>query len=322
MQIRKKRVRIEERRDQPYSREGKDRPFDLFYPEGEFEPLKKPLIIVIHEGAFILGDKDQYFVQKMCRSLARKGYATAAVNYSKIQNRIQWIKPSIVDAILDVEGVTRYIQDEFGFLPENTYIVGYSAGAIIANHLAISQASELAKYADEPAVARAFRDKKFAGVVSISGGLLDFNHIDDSDLDNIRLLMIHGTNDQMVPFTRGRTMDREVKEDIKVRPPITWEVDISLIGPISPELVIPAQTLTALRNVLVSDEVCGPNCIISELCGNPNLSVLAVRKGPHNLFYNDEKGTLNQTYSKIINKIDVFVSERGSTSRSSRRDRR
>jgi hypothetical protein len=199
---------------------------------------------------------------------------------------------------------------EYGFTPENTTIVGYSAGGVIATQLALSQASELEHYAEVSLGVPVFNDKPFARVVSIAGGLMDFNHIDDGDLDNIEMLMIHGTADQMVPFTRGGGMDGYVNRDVKIAPPVGWEIEIGLVGPLNPRIVVPAQTLTFLRNTFLNDEICGPDCIVDELRGNLNFEVLAVVGGPHDLFYNSDLGALNRTYGKIIDRIDGFAGDR------------
>ena len=53
---------------------------DIYMPSGDTE-VNRPLIIFIHGGSYIGGDKSGPDCVDFCETFAKKGYVTASVNY-------------------------------------------------------------------------------------------------------------------------------------------------------------------------------------------------------------------------------------------------
>ena len=100
---------------------------DVYRPKAAIEPddsLKKlPVIISVHGGAWVYGDKDRY--QWYCMRLAQRGFAV--VNYSyRLAPETKF--PS---SLKDTEKVFQFVADnaaKYGFDTENVFAVGDSAG--------------------------------------------------------------------------------------------------------------------------------------------------------------------------------------------------
>ena len=59
---------------------------DLYLPNCD-DPShlsKRPLILVIHGGAFIAGDKAEASIQYTCRQFAKRGYVAASIHQDKL----------------------------------------------------------------------------------------------------------------------------------------------------------------------------------------------------------------------------------------------
>ncbi len=71
-----------------YSRRDADENlFDLFLPmddNGSVIPGVKPLIIMLHSGAFLLGNKRNHVISQYARDFSRAGFAVASINYNKM----------------------------------------------------------------------------------------------------------------------------------------------------------------------------------------------------------------------------------------------
>ena len=133
---------------------------DISYPENDTPPqCGRPLMVVIHGGAWIGGDKNQGYPVKLREDFAKRGYVTASVNYRLgIINTnltvncnvsslfdIQWNCLNSTDssewyranyrAIQDVNGAIRFLSNQssnYQIDPDNVFVVGESAGGFIA----------------------------------------------------------------------------------------------------------------------------------------------------------------------------------------------
>lgn len=139
---------------------------DVYQLDGPCETLR-PLVIVIHGGAFVRGSKTQSQWDHRARDAARRGYVAAAINYRLIPDRpvisdeFMPVRAGLIEANTDLpsnrnslktyaNGITASIQDTVTALrflvsnaPEERCIDasrialwGGSAGAISAMHVA------------------------------------------------------------------------------------------------------------------------------------------------------------------------------------------
>ena len=126
---------------------------DVFLPECE-APGLHPLLVWIHGGAFLAGDKNDGSIQDLCQQFARRGYVTASIdyrlgfvsdnalwqcnypNYSCVfaTDSAEWIR-ACYRAIQDAKGAVRYLvnrHQEYGIDPQHVFVAGESAGAFTA----------------------------------------------------------------------------------------------------------------------------------------------------------------------------------------------
>lgn len=113
-------------RDLSYSEAGRRGMLDLYLPEGT--PVKAPVLIQVHGGAWILGRKDQQG-QPLMTHLAAKGWICVAINY-RLSPRDAW-PAHIVDVKRAIAWVREHIA-EHGGDPDYLVITGGSAGGHLA----------------------------------------------------------------------------------------------------------------------------------------------------------------------------------------------
>lgn len=234
--------------------------FDFYKPVGDFrEPA--PLLILVHPGAFMLGDKSDYFVSQVAVDFARCGFATASVNYRLIPEMlnaedlagaaIEWehpIKRQLYDAIRDVRTAIRFFKANaaaYHIDPNRIYLAGYSAGAFIALHIAFMQDGESAAFFTKPVVSgpgecfdclpfpgegetRQF-DATVAGVVAINGALFDANCVSDADAARTPVFFVYSDNDLVIPDGIGKPYQEllDQKDIVIDLPYIAFELGIT-----------------------------------------------------------------------------------------------
>lgn len=119
---------IIEKNDIPYfNREGKKLFLDVFYPEDTKEGEELPVIVNIHGGALIEGDKETS--AGFCRLLAKKGYLVCSLEYRLVPDVRVYEQFDDVCAGMDFVG--RMLVDyDVDFT--RIYLVAESAGAYLA----------------------------------------------------------------------------------------------------------------------------------------------------------------------------------------------
>lgn len=143
-------------------------------------PCGRPLLVAVHGGAFLGGDKSEATLQNWMKDFARRGYVTASVNYrlgmfqthyevhcnvTQILN-IPWDCSNMADttewyrgayrAMQDVRGAIRYLVNnrlEYKIDPNNVFLVGESAGGFTVLNVAY-----LDDPSEKPAAAHALPD--------------------------------------------------------------------------------------------------------------------------------------------------------------------
>jgi hypothetical protein len=128
---------------------------DLSVPVNDTAPLcGRPLLVIIHGGAWIAGDKNQGYPIRIREDFAKRGYVTASINYRLgIFNTDQFVNCNVEGwncfntsdstewyranyrAIQDVRGAIRYLvynHNTYEIDPENVFVVGESAGGFVA----------------------------------------------------------------------------------------------------------------------------------------------------------------------------------------------
>ena len=129
---------------------------DIYLPncDDSLHLSRRPLLIFIHGGAFIAGDKNETNIQFMCKEFAKRGYVTASIDYRLgfISDEIahtcnfpnyncvfatdsaEWYR-ACYRSIQDGKGALRYLINrhvQYRIDTNNVFLAGESAGSFVA----------------------------------------------------------------------------------------------------------------------------------------------------------------------------------------------
>ena len=195
---------------------------DIYTPDGDTED-NRPVVIYTHGGSFYAGDKGAVDCVDFCTSMAKRGYVAISANYRLSQNPIGFIISTeeqyrtVLKSVFDIKAAIRYLRKEhassnpIGIDPNAIYVGGYSAGGVLAIHLAyIDQISDLPT---SPVNAQNIVSdiggtlegdggnngfsSEVNGIFSYGGGI---NNLDWINVDDEPIASVHGTNDQLVNY--------------------------------------------------------------------------------------------------------------------------
>ena len=194
---------------------------DFYQPKGD-SLSSRPLVIMIHGGAFLFDQKPfRKDIKVWCDSLAHYGYAAASVYYRTGYNGLS--KGSIIRAgyraVQDIRAAIRFFKfhhQQFGIDTTRIYVGGNSSGAIAALHAAFVDENERppASYGIKKKIdaddlscldcsGNNYNNKvDVKGVISLWGAVWNKEVIDNDE--QIPVLMIHGTADGVVPYNEGK----------------------------------------------------------------------------------------------------------------------
>ena len=108
---------------------------DIYVPE-DGGRVSRPLLVMIHGGAFYNGDKSYEPIARWCTHFASMGYTVASINY-----RLGFWPGAIsvaragYRAVQDANAAIRYLvsqKDAYGIDPDRIFVAGTSAGGITA----------------------------------------------------------------------------------------------------------------------------------------------------------------------------------------------
>ena len=198
---------------------------DVYTPKKDSEK-KRAAVLVMHGGAFAAGNKadTSQISVTYCDSLAARGFVAIAVQYrlgiaSTIGDGLLKIDSldfsrSVYRGIQDVRAAVRYVRsnaDELGVDKDRIYLLGNSAGAILAlENIYMDKASEVPPVAhDAPdlgglnAFGASGEESEANGVVALWGAVHDPSIIENTETP---VLLVHGTADSTVLFKTGRPL--------------------------------------------------------------------------------------------------------------------
>lgn len=196
---------------------------DFYEPEQDTVQLR-PILIFLHGGSFLKGNKNLQETTAFCRNLAQRGYAVAAVNYRTEENYLALVLRELlikatIRAMHDAKASIRYFykqaKEDGNPLRIDTnqiFLGGLSAGAITALHTAyldnINEADIfLEKYIHdlgglEGDSGHEGYSTKVRGVVNLAGCMLMKEYVNNNK--NIPLLNVHYQYDPLLPNYYGR----------------------------------------------------------------------------------------------------------------------
>lgn len=191
-----------------------DLTMDIYTPRND-SLTKRPLVMLIHGGAFFFGDKHEVEMIAQCTHLASLGYVAVSINY---RMGFELTKASIqrcgVKAIQDAHAAMRFLThfaEKYGIDVNEMYVGGSSAGSITAMSMVYMTDESrpksalkkhfMGKYGSLFESGNEYRDKfRVKGLVNMWGALYE---IDDVVANPLPILSFHGTADKVVPCYKG-----------------------------------------------------------------------------------------------------------------------
>jgi len=174
---------------------------ELDYYRAEGASGKLPLIVYVHGGGFSTGTRNSQGIQYFAKRLAKRGYAVASISYRLTLkdagepceiSEEQKIN-AITFASYDVTSGVKHIVDNnsvFSVDEKKIILVGSSAGGEAVLNMVYGM-----DYSD------AIIQVKYAGVVSMSGSLLELDGVTTEKA--IPTQLFHGTADDIVPYEKA-----------------------------------------------------------------------------------------------------------------------
>ena len=189
-----------------------DLTMDIYTPKDDGDHLR-PLVVMIHGGAFFNGDKADEAYVKWCRHFASLGYVAISVNYRLgFRTTHNEIQRAGYRALQDVNAAVRYIvsRPSYRVNPDMVFTAGTSAGGITALNLAFMEEE------DRPPIT-------FGGTLGDEGKIDSINPEDNTpftikavgnmwgavqDLGmllskDVAVISYHSEDDEIVPSGRG-----------------------------------------------------------------------------------------------------------------------
>ncbi len=182
---------------------------DIYMPQSDTEK-KRPLLIGVHGGGFVNGNKSGGFQLSVCKNLAKKGYVTTSIDYRlgvKNPRTNTAYFEAMYRAVQDAKAAVRFFRknaEMYGIDTSKIYVLGGSAGSMTVLQLAYLDQDEVPSDIDikkmgtlEGTSGNAGFSSKVHGVVDCWGAMVDFKWINKGD---VPLYCIHGTADSTVPY--------------------------------------------------------------------------------------------------------------------------
>lgn len=171
---------------------------------------KRPLIVFIHGGGFVNGDKTKGFQMLFSSNFTKRGYVTSSINYrlgiEKPKSDTSYFE-AMIRAVQDAKAAIRFFRknaEKYGVDTSKIYVMGGSAGSMTALQLAYLDQYEVPTYINiqkngtlEGTSGNAGYSSKVHAVVDCWGAMVDYHWIKQGD---IPIFNIHGTADVTVPF--------------------------------------------------------------------------------------------------------------------------
>jgi len=170
---------------------------DLYQPKGD-RSVKRPLIVWIHGGGFKGGDKKNKGIVKLCYAFAKRGYVTVSINYRLREAPVAYFEDAIRDAVTDTRNAIDFLKEnaeKYRIDIGHIIVGGSSAGGITALYTA---------YTDN------WDKTGLFAVIDLWGALFNEDEMTGSDPS---VIIIHGTNDNTVPYKMSLELVDKLKEN-------------------------------------------------------------------------------------------------------------
>lgn len=197
--------------DVPYAGE-KEQILDLYIPKQKKE--KYPLILYIHEGAFLFGSKRDKRMESLFTALD-EGYAIASVDYRKA-DRVTWPAP-----IYDIKAAVRFLRanaKEYQLDKKRFTVWGMSAGAYLGVMTAVTNHLQ---WFEDCSMGNSQESSEIQTVVDLCGACAGFHQLDEFIRENGFGRASHDAADSPESILMGQPL-QEAKELCHLANPINY----------------------------------------------------------------------------------------------------
>ena len=172
---------------------------DIYKPIGD-DTAARPLLLMMHGGSFLFGNKQEPGQAGWCQYFASLGYVAVSINYRLgFHARKKEFREAELRALEDADAALEYLlgREDLRIDPNLVFAAGTSAGAITALNLAFRL------YGDKPmeeVMPRLSDGFHICAVANLWGSVHDL-----SVLENARapILSFQSTADPVMPYDRG-----------------------------------------------------------------------------------------------------------------------
>jgi acetyl esterase/lipase len=182
---------------------------DIYFPEGDGSE-SRPLLLMMHGGSFLFGNREEAGQVAWCRHFASLGYVAASIDYRLgFWPSRHGLLQAEQDALDDADSALAYLlgRGDLRIDPARVFAAGTSAGAILALGLAYSLYGERPPKGSRPRLGADFRIR---AVGDLWGYVRDLAVLENA---HVPILAFQSEQDPVVPFDRGYPMQARVVSD-------------------------------------------------------------------------------------------------------------
>ena len=186
-----------------------DLTLDIYLPSGDTSATR-PLLLMMHGGAYWIGNKAEKGQVAWCRHFASLGYVAASVNYRLgFRPYRSAILQAEWDAVSDADRALAYLLErtDLKIDPDRVFVAGTSAGATTALHLAYEVYGDVPLGKVEPCLGKGFRIR---AVGDLWGYVRDLSVLENA---RVPILAFQSERDPVVPFDRGYPLNARLFTD-------------------------------------------------------------------------------------------------------------
>lgn len=189
-----------------------DLTMDVYLPNDNKEATR-PLLVLIHGGAFFNGDKADLGFPEWAEYFASLGYVVASVNYRLgFKKSLGSIKRAGFRGVQDVDAAIRYIihnRDTYLVDPNRVFVAGTSAGGITALNVAFMRNEDVPSDAQEEGGIKSVNPEikesySIRAVGNMWGAVNDLSMLSNASSS---VISFHSTGDPIVPYGKGHPFD-------------------------------------------------------------------------------------------------------------------
>ena len=165
---------------------------DIYTPEGD-EHTTRPLLLMMHGGAYLIGSKDETGQTEWCKHFASLGYVAVSIDYRLgFPLNKQGILKAEADALDDARAALKFLleREDLRIDPQRVFAAGTSAGGALALGLAYGNPDSLPPH-------------RILAIGNLWGYVRDLDILENA---NVPILSFQSELDPVVPYQQGYPM--------------------------------------------------------------------------------------------------------------------